>query len=156
MRVAASYGDASVLGDGKGGTEEPGPLDEEAQERQVVEHLLSNFSTDNDGRSYTIKVSFTASDPEVAAEIVNAIVDQYLYDQLQAKREATRAANDWLVERLNELSEEVRNAELAVRRYREEHGLIESRARPSASSSWRRSMPAWWRRKSSAFRQKHV
>src|SRR5690554_2558488 len=107
--------------------EEPGPLDEEAQERQVVEHLLSNFSTDNDGRSYTIKVSFTASDPEVAAEIVNAIVDQYLYDQLQAKREATRAANDWLVERLNELSEEVRNAELAVRRYREEHGLIESR-----------------------------
>ena len=107
--------------------EEPGPLDEEAQERQVVEHLLSNFSTDNDGPSYTIKVCFTASDPEVAAEIVNAIVDQYLYDQLQAKREATRAANDWLVERLNELSEEVRNAELAVRRYREEHGLIESR-----------------------------
>lgn len=107
--------------------EELPALDEEAQRRQVVDHLLSQVQTDNDGRSYTIRVGFTAADPEVAAEIVNAIVDQYLYDQLEAKQDATRAANNWLVERLNELSVEVRDAELAVRQYREEHGLIESR-----------------------------
>ena len=103
------------------------PLDPESERRQVVDRLLQNTQTDNDGRSYTIKVSFTSPDPAISAEIVNSIVDQYLYDQLEAKRDATRAANEWLLERLDELGVEVREAELAVRRYREQHGLIESR-----------------------------
>lgn len=107
--------------------EELDPLDPESVRRRVVDLLLRSTHTDNDGRSYTIKVSFTSPDPELSAEIVNNIVEQYLYDQLSAKRDATRAANEWLLERLDELGVEVREAELAVRNYREEHGLIESR-----------------------------
>lgn len=102
-------------------------LDEEAERRWVIDRLLAKLKTDNDGRSYTIKLSFTSPDPEKSAEVVNAIVEQYLEDQLEAKLDATRSANEWLVQRLNELGAEVREAELAVREYREAHGLIESR-----------------------------
>lgn len=116
-----AWAEEMEVGDG------PRRLDPEEERRQTIDRLLTNVRTDNDGRSHTIKLSFTSPSPHKSAEIVNTIVDQYLDEQLEAKLDATRAANEWLVQRLNELGAEVRDAELAVREYREKHGLIESR-----------------------------
>lgn len=75
------------------------------------------------GRSSVIAVSFTSASPMKAAAIANAIADQYIVDQLETKFEAAKRATSWLNERLGELQEQVRAAEVAVERYKAENGL---------------------------------
>src|ERR1700733_10705735 len=53
--------------------------------------------------SFVIAISFISNKPERAAQIANAIVEAYINDQLEAKYEITRRANDWLQGRLGEL-----------------------------------------------------
>ena len=100
--------------------------DPEAERRRLARRLLGGLETENSGRSYTIRVSYTSPDPQLSMQVANTVADQYLVDQLEAKFEATRRANSWLQERLEELREEVRVAELAVREYRETHNLVEN------------------------------
>jgi polysaccharide biosynthesis transport protein len=61
-----------------------------------------------------IQISVTADDPRTAATVVNAVAEQYIVDQLDAKLEATRAATVWLAERVEELRVRLQSAEEAV------------------------------------------
>jgi capsular exopolysaccharide synthesis family protein len=72
-------------------------------------------------------VSFSSPSPGKAARIANAIADQYIVDQLETKFEAAKRATSWLNERLGELQEQVRAAEVAVERYKAENGLTEAK-----------------------------
>src|SRR5262245_65319113 len=54
-------------------------------------------------RSYVIAVSVDSAEPKKAKQIVDAITDFYIVDQLNAKFDATKRATEWLDERLGEL-----------------------------------------------------
>jgi len=90
----------------------------------VVSTLLSKTSANRIDTTYGILISAKSEDPKLAAAIANAIVDQYLVEQLDAKFDATRRANSWLEDRLADLREEVAVAERAVENFRNESGLI--------------------------------
>ena len=89
----------------------------------LIDKLLDHLVVGNDQRSYTIKMSYTDSNPALAARIVNAVADAYLVDQLEAKFEATKRANSWLSDRVAELRNQVNAAEQAVQTYREQNKL---------------------------------
>lgn len=89
--------------------------------------FLGKLTASGQGRSSVIRISFESRDPGRAAQIVNAIADQYIVDQLEAKFEAAKRATSWLNERLGELQEQVRVAEVAVERYKAENGLTEAK-----------------------------
>ncbi|XWN31453.1 MAG: AAA family ATPase [Devosia sp.] len=71
--------------------------------------------------SRVIRISFTANSAIHAANVVNAVAEQYITAQLDAKLSATRGAARWLTERVEELRMEVEAAEGAVAAYA--HGL---------------------------------
>jgi succinoglycan biosynthesis transport protein ExoP len=96
---------------------------------RLTDRLLDHLGVVTDGRSYTIHLSYTSEDPQLATDIVNTVADLYLVDQLEAKFDATRRANNWLSDRLNELRNSVETAERAVQAYREQHKLAVSDAR---------------------------
>ena len=102
------------------------PADEAARiaRTRVVDEYLNRLTVRNDGRSLTIKVTFEAQDPVLAARIVNTHADVYQLEQLEAKFDATRRANTWLTERVDELRKNVRDAENAVQEYRERAKLV--------------------------------
>ncbi|WP_162306117.1 polysaccharide biosynthesis tyrosine autokinase [Oleisolibacter albus] len=93
----------------------------------IIDRVIAGLAADNDGRSYSIRLSFTASTAVKAMRIANGYAESYLTDQLEAKFEATKRANDWLSNRLAELRDQVRAAENAVQQYREANNLIQSR-----------------------------
>ncbi|MEI9995406.1 MAG: polysaccharide biosynthesis tyrosine autokinase [Rhizomicrobium sp.] len=64
-----------------------------------------------------ITIQFSSQDPAKAARIANTVADGYITDQLEAKFEATRIANNWLSQRLAELRKRVAEAEGAVASY---------------------------------------
>ena len=76
------------------------------------------------GLSYVIQISFTAYDPERAAQIANAVADAYITDQLEAKYQATRRASAWLQDRIKELRDQVSVAERAVVDFKTQNNIV--------------------------------
>ncbi len=93
---------------------------------QTIDHLLSGLRVSNDGRSYTIVISFTSPDPSYAARVANTVAEEYLVLQTEMKSTATRQANAWLGQRLGELRQTLETSEQAVEAYRQKEGLFET------------------------------
>jgi len=66
------------------------------------------------GQSYMMRINFLSENKEQAGRIANAMIDGYIFDQLNAKYQANRRASDWLQERLQALREQAAAAERAV------------------------------------------
>ncbi|MBY8978066.1 polysaccharide biosynthesis tyrosine autokinase [Rhodobacteraceae bacterium NNCM2] len=103
--------------------EEPDPVDEEAgltpeeiEQQRVVEAVRILLEGLNVGSvsARVLAITYVSPDPDLSAEIANAIAEHFLLEQLSAKAEATREATKWLTERSAELEERVREAEALV------------------------------------------
>ncbi|MEP3068247.1 MAG: polysaccharide biosynthesis tyrosine autokinase [Parvibaculum sp.] len=97
-----------------------------AELNAVIDSLLGRLTVSRQRLTYVINISFVSESPEKAARIANVIADTYILDQLEAKFEATRQANEWLSRRLDELRRQVQDSERAVEIYRSEEGLESS------------------------------
>lgn len=75
-------------------------------------------------KSRVIQVEFQSSDSELAARVVNAIVDAYLSIQRAAKQEQTRNASQWLLTEIEKLRPKVAEAEAAVENFRAKANLF--------------------------------
>lgn len=92
----------------------------------LVDTLLGNLKVKQKIKSYTIYVSFTSEYPDKAALIANAVVDEYLLNQMKVKFDATKRANNWLDKKTRDLKSKVRESELLVQVFRKENNLIET------------------------------
>ncbi|MBP2300868.1 GumC family protein [Azospirillum picis] len=93
---------------------------------QAIDHVLAGLRVSNDGRSYTIIISFSSPDPSYATLVANSVAEQYLVLQTEMKSIATRQANAWLSQRLGELRQSLEASEQAVEEYRQKEGLFET------------------------------
>lgn len=93
-------------------------LPEAARRAIVIDDVLRRLDVSQIGVSYAIGVRFDSPDPQVAADVANAVADQYIAGQLANKHEATVRANDWLSQRIHELSGQVEAADAAVVEFR--------------------------------------
>lgn len=89
----------------------------------VVDAFVGREKISRRGLTYIIEVDFTSVDRIKAAKIANAIADTYVLDQLEAKFNATKQANEWLSQRLDTLKQQVADSERAVELYRSQNGL---------------------------------
>lgn len=90
---------------------------------QVIDSFEANLGVSRRGLTYVISVSFQSKDPAKAATIANKMAELYVLEQLEAKYDATKRANDWLNERLGDLRAEVRAAAEAVEIFRRDNDL---------------------------------
>lgn len=87
--------------------------------------MMASLVTQNSRMSPVVDINFTAPSPQLAAAIANALADEYLLTQLEAKYEAVQRATHWLNDRINELRREVETTEMAVEAYRRKHNLFD-------------------------------
>jgi polysaccharide biosynthesis transport protein len=76
------------------------------------------------GVSYVIALGFWSEDPTKAAMIANAMADEYLVSQVEAKFQAAERATEWLGKRIQELRGEVLEAEAKIVEYRSRNNLV--------------------------------
>ena len=76
------------------------------------------------GPSYVVQVNFRSPNAEQSTKIANAVIDGYIFDQLNAKYQANRRAGDWLQERLQALREQAAGAERAVLDYKVKNNMV--------------------------------
>lgn len=94
--------------------------------QRIVRILQEDLKVEHRRQSHTISITFTSQSPRRAAQMANTLATLYQTDQLEAKFEATRRANEWLAERLDSLRREVQAAEQAVKNVRERSGIIQA------------------------------
>lgn len=108
--------------------EEPSP--EEAAlrlRRSIIERLQGSLKVEQRKQTNTITITFTTPDPKRTAQLANSLAELYRTDQLEAKFEATRQANEWLANRLQTMRVEVQSAEQAVKKVREQGKIVQGR-----------------------------
>ncbi|MDE1996233.1 MAG: polysaccharide biosynthesis tyrosine autokinase, partial [Rhizobiaceae bacterium] len=95
----------------------------EAQRQQVAAALQEDLKVERVTRSSVVAVSFSSTDPQLAAKVTRAYADAYLTDQLNANFDATERASVWLQERLTDLRQRSQQASLDVEKYKADNGL---------------------------------
>ena len=91
----------------------------------VVDYFLASLNVTASERSRAIRLDFTAEDPELAAEVVNALADTYVLQTAENKRSATNRASDWLERRAEEVRERMVESERNLAGFRRDVGLID-------------------------------
>ncbi|MGG5822249.1 GumC family protein [Falsiroseomonas sp. HW251] len=95
----------------------------ELAEIQAAEALIGHLDVQVVRNSRVLQIRFTSEDPQLAAAAANLAGELYISDQLDAKFNAVRRANDWLDGRIANLRAEVSRNEVQIAELRQEAGL---------------------------------
>lgn len=85
-------------------------IDDETRTLQAVEALRETLDVRRQGLSYVINLSVTATDPEKAARLANAMAESYEREQIIARTRAARASSEWLETRIYTLGAKLNEA----------------------------------------------
>lgn len=75
-----------------------------------------------DSRKFTISAVHT--DPDIASEVANGLLDAYVSYSLARRQDASTAAESWLSARLDQLEDELKTAEQRLQDFKSENGLL--------------------------------
>lgn len=112
---------------GFGGTS--GAKDRPGAEARAVRAIRRKLAVKRADKVFVVDVVFTAGDPDKAARIANAIAEAYLQDQSAARAEAANRASAALRAKLDDLRQQVNQAENRVETFKAANGLISSGGR---------------------------
>ena len=93
-------------------------------EERVLESYYERLTVFPVDKSRVISVEFQSADPELAAKVANAVADNYLALQQNARLEQTRAAGRWLSGEIDVLRRRVADAEAKVEEFRSKTNLF--------------------------------
>ena len=99
------------------------PLSETPEER-VLKSFAERLSAFQVEKSRVIAIEFESEDPELAARAANSVAETYLVFQQTAKQDQSRAAGQWLAEKIETLRKAVADAEVNVEKYRANANLM--------------------------------
>lgn len=112
-------GEAAGMAQGGGGNEAV---------EQTVDAVLKKLTVERGGQTFMVNVSFTSESPRKAATISNEFVQAYLDATAALRLQSVSAQSSGLNGRLQELGQEVQQADAALAQYRSSTGLVSGSA----------------------------
>ncbi len=74
--------------------------------------------------SHVVNVSFESPDPNLSAQLANALADNYIESNFRQKYDATRQASGWMEQQLDELKAKVEKSQQALVDYERQHAIV--------------------------------
>jgi capsular exopolysaccharide synthesis family protein len=108
---------------GGGGNRPPGDPQTAAQNRLIGafrKHLRVQLMRD----SRMVEVGFESTDPQLAAQVANALVNNYSEYNFHQKYDATRQASGWMEQQLDELKAKVEKSQQAMVDYERQNVIV--------------------------------
>ena len=87
--------------------------------------FLGSLTVKRVPQSRLLDISFESTNPELAAQILNAHIQNFMEDNFRSKYEATAKATAWLTDQLSGLKVRVQNSEDARLAYERQHQIWE-------------------------------
>jgi polysaccharide biosynthesis transport protein len=75
-------------------------------------------------RSRAVELRFDSQDPDLAAQTVNAVVDDYIQKNFQARWDSAQRASMWLSQQLQDLKSKLEKSEDDLQKYSTDNGLL--------------------------------
>ena len=91
--------------------------------KDIAGDLLRNLSISPIKNSQLIEISVEDHDPERAALIANTLVEEYINQNLERALNVANSAAKWLEKQIKEQREKLRQTEINLQQYREEHNI---------------------------------
>jgi uncharacterized protein involved in exopolysaccharide biosynthesis/Mrp family chromosome partitioning ATPase len=93
-------------------------------EERVLEAYFDKLLVYNVGKSRVIAVEFSSRDGGLAANVANAVADEYITMMAEAKKATTKGASAWLANAIEPMRQKVAEAEARTEAYRAQNGLL--------------------------------
>lgn len=103
---------------------EPPRPDETADEAALVGAFIGRVAVVPVTGSRLVDVQFTSTDPQFAAEAANALVEEYVAQNLEVKLQSTQNMLDWLQKELAAQQTKVEDSERALAEYRDRQNAM--------------------------------
>lgn len=97
---------------------------------RLIDYVSTRYSVGSVGRSRIINISYTSSQPRVASEMANALIDAFLYEQRETASTGRQTAADWLQKEADSLDAEIRTLDKQIADYRSSKGLVRGASAP--------------------------
>ncbi|MFK8049246.1 MAG: GumC family protein [Halioglobus sp.] len=109
--------------------EPPIQLTQEEMDEQAIQWITSDISGSLSVSpvefSFIVYISYESTNRELAAQIVNAVAEEFISGNLETRLSGTLQATDWLGERLADLKLNLRASEQALQDFRDQEGLVD-------------------------------
>jgi polysaccharide biosynthesis transport protein len=92
---------------------------------RVVDAFLENLTASPIRNSRLVDVSFISQNPKLAADIANALADEYIQMSFETGYNANIASSEFLSKQLIDLKARVENAQEALVRFSQQHNIYE-------------------------------
>jgi polysaccharide biosynthesis transport protein len=93
-------------------------------EERVLEAYYDRLTVTPFANSRIINIDFLSQDPELAAQVANAIAGGYLERQREAKKDQAKSAGDWLGGEIDTMRQKVEDAEAKAEDFRAKANLL--------------------------------
>ncbi|MEH6589996.1 MAG: polysaccharide biosynthesis tyrosine autokinase [Halioglobus sp.] len=107
----------------------PIQLTEQEQEELAIQRLTGaiagGLKVSPVEQSYVVYLQYESIDPKLAAQIVNALAEEFISGNLEVRMSGTLQATDWLSERVEYLEQNLRQSEQALQDFRDQEGLVD-------------------------------
>jgi succinoglycan biosynthesis transport protein ExoP len=100
-------------------------VNQELVKQELIEQFAQGIHISPVRKTQLVNISYESIDPELAAQVANAVGDTYILSQLEAKLGMTQKANTWLGGRLEDLRIKLDNSEFKLEQFKVENGLID-------------------------------
>ena len=105
-----------------------------ARSSDPVATFLNDVRAEPIRNTRLVQIQVDDYDPQLAAEMANAVASTYVRQNLELKLNAARDALGWLTSQVGDLKTQVNDSELALQRYREQAGLVASEDKQSLAA----------------------
>lgn len=95
-------------------------------EAAVEDTLNRHLMLVNDGRNHVINIYYSSQDPQLASQIVNTLMTDYVSQYVENNLSATVAANSALQKRADQLKADLDTAETKLQDFTKRTGLLET------------------------------
>ncbi|MFX4227646.1 MAG: GumC family protein [Porticoccaceae bacterium] len=109
-------------------------LSPQERKEQLASQIASRIQVLPVGESYLLELQVTDTDRNRAADIANTVADAYVQSIYDADVEAALNSQAWLMDRVNELREELRIAQQSLQAFREQEDILGSTQGDNAPS----------------------
>ncbi len=96
----------------------------ENRKETLADKASKNLKVSESGQTRIVDVSFDASDPSMAARLVNTLTAEYIEQNLKARWEINHRTSEWLGSQLDDQRAKLRQSEDALQAYARQAGLM--------------------------------
>jgi len=103
----------------------PDPLQADpAKASSMISEFKGNLKVQLSPNTRIIEVHYRSPDPQMAANVVNTLMQTYVENNFKARFESTMQASDWLSQQLVDLQMKVETSQEKLVRYQKEHEIL--------------------------------